>query len=77
MQVRIDIGPASDSIAKLAAEGVRWDLAFIDADKAGYLGYYNQVRASSTVVCGVQVAAYMMLLWSLSPTFKLRVAADG
>ena len=52
MQVRIDIGPASESITKLAAEGVRWELAFIDADKTGYLGYYNQVRACSSLVCG-------------------------
>lgn len=43
MQVQIEVGPASESIAKLAAQGVRFDLAFIDADKTGYLGYYKQV----------------------------------
>ena len=35
-------GPASEGIASLAAQGVRFDLAFLDADKTGYLGYYKQ-----------------------------------
>jgi predicted O-methyltransferase YrrM len=42
-QVEVVLGPASESIAKLAARGVRFDLAFLDADKTGYLGYYEQV----------------------------------
>ena len=39
------VGPASESIGRLAAQGVRFDLAFLDADKTGYLGYYKQVLA--------------------------------
>ncbi len=31
------LGSASDSIGKLAARGVRFDIAFLDADKTGYL----------------------------------------
>ena len=46
-QVHTIIGPASKSIASLAAKGVRFDLAFIDADKSGYKGYYNQVSLGS------------------------------
>lgn len=38
------VGSADDSLRKLAERGVRFDLAFLDADKGGYLGYYNQVR---------------------------------
>ena len=41
------MGPASESIAQLAARGVRFDLAFLDADKTGYLGYYEQVLSKS------------------------------
>ena len=37
------VGPASESLERLAARGVRFDLAFLDADKGGYLGYYRQV----------------------------------
>lgn len=43
VQVEVVLGAASESIAKLAASGVRFDLAFLDADKTGYLGYYEQV----------------------------------
>ncbi len=43
-QVEVVLGPASESIEKLAARGVRFDLAFLDADKGGYLGYYQQAR---------------------------------
>ena len=42
--MEVVLGPASESIDKLAARGVRFDLAFLDADKGGYLGYYQQAR---------------------------------
>ena len=45
-QVEVVPGPASKGIADLAAQGVRFDLAFLDADKTGYLGYYKQARAA-------------------------------
>ena len=31
------LGSASESIGKLASRGVRFDIAFLDADKTGYL----------------------------------------
>jgi predicted O-methyltransferase YrrM len=37
------VGPANQGIEQLAKQGARFDLAFLDADKGGYLGYYNQV----------------------------------
>lgn len=43
VQIEVVLGPASDSIASLAARGMRFDLAFLDADKTGYMGYYKQV----------------------------------
>ena len=41
---RIDlrIGPAADTLAGLPA-GTEVDLAFIDADKTGYIGYFEQL----------------------------------
>ncbi len=39
------VGPANQGIEQLAKQGARFDLAFLDADKGGYLGYYNQVAA--------------------------------
>ena len=41
-QVDVRLGPASETLDRLAAEGKRFDLAFLDADKTGYLGYYKK-----------------------------------
>ena len=41
------LGPASETLDTLAAEGKRFDLAFLDADKTGYLGYYKKVPPTS------------------------------
>ena len=42
-QVSVVTGPADKGLATLAARGVRFDLAFLDADKGGYLDYFNRV----------------------------------
>ena len=42
------LGPASQTLDRLAAEGKRFDLAFLDADKTGYLGYYKKAGPFST-----------------------------
>lgn len=51
-RVEVVVGPASEGIAKLAAQGTRFDLAFLDADKTGYLGYYNQLMDLNLIVPG-------------------------
>ena len=61
LQVIIEVGPASESIAKLAAEGVRWDLAFLDADKGGYLGYYKQVCLTASPHAYSAVNGFLLL----------------
>jgi caffeoyl-CoA O-methyltransferase len=38
-RIAVRVGPALDTLAQLAGERTRFDLVFIDADKAGYLGY--------------------------------------
>ena len=43
VQVDVRLGPASETLDRLAAEGKRFDLAFLDADKTGYMGYYKKV----------------------------------
>ena len=40
-RVELRIGPALESLAALEAEGASFDLAFIDADKPNYAGYYE------------------------------------
>ena len=38
-KITVRVGPAQRTLAELAQAGQRFDLVFIDADKAGYLGY--------------------------------------
>lgn len=45
------LGPASETLDRLAAEGKRFDLAFLDADKTGYLGYYKKVPLQLGTPC--------------------------
>jgi caffeoyl-CoA O-methyltransferase len=41
-RVELRLGPALDTLRALPAEAA-FDLAFIDADKAGYIGYWDEV----------------------------------
>lgn len=56
-KVEVVVGSADESIKKLAARGVRFDLAFLDADKGGYLGYYNQLLDNNLIVPGGAIIA--------------------
>jgi caffeoyl-CoA O-methyltransferase len=40
-KIEIKLGPAKDSIATLAESGEQLDLVFIDADKSGYIDYWE------------------------------------
>ncbi len=40
-KISIEVGPALETCARLAATGRQFDLVFIDADKPGYLDYLN------------------------------------
>ena len=42
-KIRIELGPAIDSLARLQAAGDTFDLVFIDADKAGYVAYFEAI----------------------------------
>lgn len=41
-RVRVELGPAADTLERLADHGERFDLVFLDADKTGYPGYVRQ-----------------------------------
>lgn len=40
-KIQVEIGPARDTLDKLAMIGESFDFVFIDADKAGYVEYFN------------------------------------
>ena len=42
-KITVRVGPAQRTLSELARAGQRFDLVFIDADKAGYLGYLTTV----------------------------------
>jgi caffeoyl-CoA O-methyltransferase len=42
-KIELRLGPAMETIHELAAEGAGFDLLFLDADKQGYLDYYEAV----------------------------------
>ncbi len=42
-RIAVHVGPAGETLRTLAAAGDVFDLVFVDADKAGYLGYVDAV----------------------------------
>jgi caffeoyl-CoA O-methyltransferase len=42
-RVDVRIGPARDTLVALAADGLCFDVIFLDADKAGYVDYFRAV----------------------------------
>ncbi|MEZ4383261.1 MAG: class I SAM-dependent methyltransferase [Nannocystaceae bacterium] len=60
-RISLRLGPALETIASLAAEGQRFDLVFIDADKENYSNYWDAVFP--LVPCGGLIVADNTL-WS-------------
>ena len=55
-RIEVRVGPAADTLTELATAGERFDLVFLDADKAGYLGYLHilletRLLADDGLVC--------------------------
>ena len=48
-RIEVLVGSATDSIEKLLKQGVQFDIAFLDADKTGYLGYYKQLMDNQLI----------------------------
>jgi caffeoyl-CoA O-methyltransferase len=40
-KIQVETGPAAETLDKLAASGESFEFVFIDADKAGYVDYFN------------------------------------
>jgi caffeoyl-CoA O-methyltransferase len=46
-KIQVEIGSAAETLDKLAAAGESFDFVFIDADKAGYVDYFNTLLEKS------------------------------
>lgn len=61
-KIDVRVAPAGETLAALAATGERFDLVFIDADKAGYLGYLQALLESELLAEGALVCVDNTLL---------------
>lgn len=61
-KVRIEVAPALDTMARLADAGERFDLIFVDADKAGYVGYLHTILDRGLLAPGGVIAVDNTLL---------------
>lgn len=70
-KVTIEVGPAATTLDRLADAGRTFDVAFLDADKAGYAGYLGQLLDHGLVGPGGMVLADNTLLqgepWASDP----------
>lgn len=61
-RVTLEVGPARATLGRLAADGRQFDLAFIDADKTGYVGYLAALLDDGLVRPGGLICADNTLL---------------
>lgn len=75
-RITIEIGPAMDTLQRLAATGESFDFVFIDADKAGYRAYLD-VLLDSTLLTPNGVVAVDNTLMQGQPYTGTGVTANG
>ncbi|MFI5509072.1 O-methyltransferase [Mycobacterium sp. NPDC051804] len=75
-RITVEVGPAMDTLQRLAAAGDSFDFVFIDADKAGYLGYLDLLLDSTLLAPDAVIAVDNTLLQGQSYT-GVGVTANG
>lgn len=61
-RITIEVGPASETLARLSGSSAPFDLVFIDADKTGYLDYYRSLMDSDLLSPNAVIAVDNTLL---------------
>ena len=61
-RIRVEVGPALPTIDRLDGEGARFDLAFLDADKPGYLPVFRALLDRRMIGSGGLIVADNTLL---------------
>ena len=56
-KITIEVGPADRTLSRLSTAGATFDVAFLDADKPGYLGYLSQLLDDGLVGPGGLILA--------------------
>ena len=75
-RITVEIGPAMDTLHRLAATGQSFDFVFIDADKAGYLGYLELLLDSTLLTPGAVIAVDNTLMQG-QPYTGVGVTSNG
>lgn len=75
-RITVEVGPAMDTLRRLAAAGDAFDFVFIDADKAGYLGYLDLLLDSTLLTPGAVIAVDNTLMQG-QPYTGVGVTANG
>jgi len=75
-RITVEVGPAMDTLQRLAATGGTFDFVFIDADKAGYLGYLDLLLDSTLLAPGAVIAVDNTLMQG-QPYTGVGVTANG
>lgn len=65
-KITIKIAPALETMAELAKEGKQFDLVFVDADKAGYIGYFKFIL-DNNLLAPRGTIAFDNVYWSGNP----------
>lgn len=75
-RIRVEVGPAMDTLRRLAAAGESFDVVFVDADKAGYLAYLDLLLDSTLLAPGAVIAVDNTLMQG-QPYTGADVTANG
>ena len=61
-KIQVEVGPAAETLQKLAHDGNQFDFVFIDADKPGYIGYFRQLMTLELLCPGALICVDNTLL---------------
>lgn len=75
-RITVEVGPAMDTLRRLADASESFDFVFIDAEKAGYLGYLDVLLDSSLLAPGAVIAVDNTLMQG-QPYTGAGVTANG
>ncbi|GAA1462446.1 O-methyltransferase [Williamsia maris] len=76
-RIAVAVGPASETLERLAAADRQFDLVFIDADKPGYTGYLQQLLDSELLAPGGVIAVDNTLMQGQPWLDDAEVTANG